>query len=124
MLLSRLLASTERTVALLFYTAVVGSIGFGIPLPWSWHGEAPTLGQLLLFLSMGVTGGLGHYLFTLAYRHAPAWQLAPVSYLQLFWAGLLGWLVFGHVPDGPSILGMGVVVASGAMIAMQSRFGA
>lgn len=121
LLLSRLLASTERTVALLFYTTLVGSVCFGIGLPWFWEGQAPTLWQVVLFISMGITGGIGHYLFTAAFRHAPASLLAPVSYLQLLWAGLLGWLVFGHVPDGLTVLGMGVIAASGVMIAFKSR---
>lgn len=120
-MLSRVLVATERTLALLFYTALVGSICFGLALPWFWHGHAPTTQQLLLFLSMGVNGGIGHYLFTAAFRHAPASLLAPVNYVQLLWAGLLGWMVFGHVPDGLTMLGMGIVAASGAMIALHSR---
>lgn len=120
-LLSRVLVTTERTVALLFYTALVGSLLFGILLPWFWEGQAPTLLQLLLFLSMGVAAGVGHFLFTAAHRHASASVLAPMMYLQLLWAGLLGWLVFGHVPEGMSILGMCVVAASGAVIALKSH---
>jgi drug/metabolite transporter (DMT)-like permease len=120
-LLSRVLVNTERTVTLLFYTALIGSVGFGIFLPWFWEGETPTPWQVLLFLSMGVTGGLGHFLFTAAYRHAPASLLAPMNYLQLLWAGLLGWMVFGHMPDHLSLLGMCVVAASGAIVALKSR---
>jgi drug/metabolite transporter (DMT)-like permease len=120
-LLSRVLVTTERIVTLLFYTALTGAIGFGIFLPWFWAGEVPTRWELLLFLSIGVTSGLGHFLFTAAYRHASASLLAPMNYLQLLWAGLLGWLVFGHVPDPLSILGMCVVAASGVMIAFKSR---
>jgi len=120
-LLSRVLTSTERTITLLFYSALIGSIGYGIFLPWFWGGEAPTFIVLLLFLSMGITGGLGHFLYTAAYRHATASLLAPISYLQLVWAGLLGWLVFDHVPDHLSILGMAIVAASGVMIAIKSR---
>ncbi len=119
-LLSRILASTERTLALLFYSALVGAICFGLLLPWFWTGEAPTLLQTALFLSMGVTAGTGHFLFTAAHRDAPASLLAPISYMQLVWAGLLGWIVFGHVPDGLTILGMAVVAASGVMIALKS----
>ena len=120
-LLSRVLMGSERTITLLFYSALIGSIGYGVFLPWFWKGEAPTLMVVLLFLSMGFTGGLGHFLYTAAYRHATASLLAPTSYLQLLWAGLLGWLVFGHVPDHISILGMSVVAASGVMSALKSR---
>ena len=120
-LLSRVLASSERTIALLFYAAVAGSICFGLALPWFWEGRAPGEVELLLFLSTGIYAGLGHYLFTAAYRHADASMLAPMTYIQLVWAGLLGLLVFGHVPDGLSLVGMGVIAASGLAIAVKSR---
>ena len=121
-LLSRLLASTEKAIALLFYTALIGSIIFGIALPWFWEDDAPSKLEVALLLSMGVSGGLGHYLFTLAYRHAPASMLAPTTYLQLLWAGLLGWIIFGTIPDNMSLMGMAIVAASGLIIAFKSRF--
>ncbi|MGV3581248.1 MAG: DMT family transporter [Methylophilus sp.] len=120
-LLSRVLVSTEETVSLLFYSALIGSIAYGTFLPWSWHGPAPSHWDVLLFLSMGVTGGLGHFLYTAAYRHASASLLAPMNYLQLLLAGLLGWLVFNHVPDTQSMIGMVVIILSGAIIAIKSR---
>ena len=120
-LLTRILADTDRAVAMLFYTALVGSICFGALLPWFWDLGDESLPTVLLFLSTGVTAGLGHYLFTLAYRDAPASMLAPMNYLQLLWAGLLGWMVFGHIPDALSAAGMVVIAASGALIALKSR---
>lgn len=120
-LLSRVLASSERTITLLFYTSLIGAIGFGIFLPYFWEGQIPGWRESLLFLSMGVTGGLGHFLFTAAYRHASASLLAPMNYLQLLWAGLLGWVVFDHIPDSVSIIGLFVVAASGVMVALKSR---
>ena len=120
-LLSRVLISTEQTIAMLFYTALIGAVAYGIYLPWSWHGPTPSPWEILLFLSMGVTGGLGHFLYTAAYRHASASLLAPMNYLQLIWAGLLGWLVFSHVPDVLSNIGMFVITLAGAFIAYNTR---
>lgn len=120
-ILSRVLASSEKTITLLFYTALVGSICFGLALPWFWEHKTPSNLELVLFLVMGVSGGLGHYLFTFAFRFAPASLLAPVNYLQLLWAALLGWLIFDSTPDQLSILGMLIVAASGLMIAFKSR---
>ncbi len=120
-LLSRVLARTERTLPMLFYTALVGSILYGVFLPWSWGGPAPTPLQALLFLGTGAMGGLGHFLFTAAYRHAPASVLAPMLYVQIVWASLLGWLVFGHVPEATSITGMCVVAGAGVLMALKSR---
>jgi drug/metabolite transporter (DMT)-like permease len=120
-LLSRVLVTTERTVPMLFYTALVGSIVFGLFMPWSWGGEAPSALQMLLFLGTGAMGGLGHFLFTAAHRDAPASLLAPMMYVQLLWAGLLGWIVFDHVPGSTSIIGMCTVAAAGAIVAVKSH---
>lgn len=119
-LLSRVLAKTESTLSLLFYTALLGSICFGATLPWSWSGPAPDLPTVLMFASQGVATGLGHYLFTAAHREATASLLAPVGYMQLLWVGLLSWLIFGHVPDTLTIAGMGLVTLAGVSIAMIS----
>ena len=111
-LLSRVLAATESTLALLFYAALFGSILYGLMVPWFLEGLAPTMLQLGLFSSLGVTGGLGHYLFTAAHRYAPASSLAPVMYVQLLWASLLGgW-----------VLGMGVIALSGVAVVIKSRW--
>lgn len=120
-LLSRVLASTERTMTLLFYTALVGAIVFGLAAPWFWDGRLPRTFDLALFLSLGIYSGVGHYLFTAAHRFAPASTLAPIGYLQVMWAGLLGWVVFGHVPVALTVLGMVVIIASGALVALTRR---
>jgi drug/metabolite transporter (DMT)-like permease len=120
-LLSRLLATTERTRALLFYTALIGTLAFGAVVPWFLGHRAPTAGEVLLFLMVGSFGTIGHWFLTTAYSHADASLLAPMTYLQLLWAGLFGWLVFDHVPDWISLLGMGVVAAAGVLIALKTR---
>lgn len=120
-LLSRLLAPTERTRALLFYTALVGTLAFGAAAPWFLGDRAPTAFELLLFLLVGTFGTVGHWLLTTAYSHADASLLAPLNYLQLLWAGLLGWLVFDHLPDGISLLGMAIVATAGMLIALETR---
>jgi drug/metabolite transporter (DMT)-like permease len=120
-LLSRVLAATETTFALLFYTALTGSILYALALPWFIEDTAPSLLEAVLLLSLGVYGGLGHFLFTAAFRYAPASVLAPLNYIQLLWAGLLGWLVFGHIPDPVSLLGMGIVAGSGVLVALKTR---
>ena len=120
-LLSRILAASEQTIALLFYTALAGSLIFGVALPWTWNGWRPDVLQILMLASMGAFGGLGHWLFTQAYRYAPASLLAPMNYLQLLWAGLLGYGVFGHVPDTLAMIGMAIVGLSGVITAVRTR---
>lgn len=118
-LLSRVLAATERTMALLFYTALVGAVAFGLVAPWFWDGRVPRPLEALLFVSLGVFSGVGHYLFTAAHRYAAASTLAPIGYSQVMWAGVLGWIVFGHVPAPISVAGMVIIISSGALITLK-----
>jgi len=118
-LLSRVLAHTERTVTMLFFSALVGAIGFGIFLPWTLHGAAPTPLQLVLFLGLGISAWLGHFLFTQSYRYAPAALVAPMTYMHLVWAGILGWLVFGHAPEALALGGMALVTLAGIISAVR-----
>ena len=120
-LLSRVLVGSESTLTLLFYAGLVGVLCFGTVLPWTFDGNMPTGWSAVLTLGLGVFGGLGHYLFTHAYRDAPASLLAPLSYSQLLWAGLLGFVVFGRIPDPLSALGMFIIAAAGVTVALQQR---
>lgn len=119
---SRLLARTESTVALLFYTTLAGTVFFCALLPWNWQAPAPDALDAVLFLAVGGLAFLGHFLFTAAYREAPASFLTPVNYMHLAWAALLGWLVFAHVPDGVSLIGIALVALAGAGNAGWSHF--
>jgi drug/metabolite transporter (DMT)-like permease len=119
-LLTRFLTRTASTSALLFQTAIVGSVFFCVLSIGDLDEIAFTPLDLALTLALGVLSTAGHFCFTAAYREAPASLLAPINYVHLFWAGGLGWVVFGHVPDGVSLVGMGLVCASGAIVALRS----
>ena len=58
-------------------------------------------------------GTLGHFLFILAFQRAPASALTPFTYMQLVWAMLLGWVVFGDFPTALSMAGMASSPAAG-----------
>lgn len=120
-MLSRILAATESTLAMLFNGAVVGSVFFGLMLPWYWQGGLPPLEHVLLFSVAGAAATLGHFLFTAAYETTEASKLAPLMYVQLVWAGLLGWLVFDQVPDTLSLAGILLITAAGVSVGIRSR---
>ena len=122
-LLTRVLTRTESMSALLFHTAAIGAAVFGAMLPFQHDMIMPGWLDLALMALLGVLATLGHFLFTAAYREAPAALLAPVNYLHLVWAGLLGWLVFGHMPDGLTLTGMALVAGAGVAVALRAQFG-
>jgi len=120
-LLTRILSHTENAIVMLYYAALAGTIVFGLTMPWFWYATVPSALDLVLYCSLGTLGFVGHLCFNLAFRDAPASLLAPVTYLQLVWAGLLGWLIFAQVPDGFTLLGMAIVAVSGVVVAAIGR---
>ena len=107
------LARTENTLTMNFYTGWVGALAATPLLLLAWDPQLP-VGLWGLMVVMGVAGAMGHFLLILAYRRAPASTLTPYLYAQIGFAMACGWVVFGHVPDGWSILGMGLIALCGA----------
>lgn len=121
-LMTRALSRTESAIAMLFYVTLIGAGFFAISAVPYLDGLAIERTDFLLMLAFGGTATLGHFLFAAAYREAPASLIAPVNYLHLVWAGLLGWAVFGHVPDAITMAGMGLVIFAGVAIALRAHF--
>ncbi len=114
-LLTRRVAHTERTLTSLFYPSVIGSVILSAMLPWA--GPLPIdLWHFALLVTIGALGGAGHFLLIRAYQHAPASTIAPFMYTQLIGALSLGYLLFGDIPDGWALLGMGIIVTSGILL--------
>jgi drug/metabolite transporter (DMT)-like permease len=111
----------EDSQTTLFYSALVGTAAMTAALPFGIAGESLTLRESGLFALLGLFAGLGHWCFIASFRSAPASMMAPYMYLQTIWATGYGYLVFGHIPDGWSAVGMAVIVASGLLLALQER---
>jgi drug/metabolite transporter (DMT)-like permease len=119
-ILTRLMAG-ENPRVLLFYPAVVGTLVMTVLAPgFDWPVFMPWT-HVALLIAGGLFGTLGHFLFILAFRHAPASAITPFTYMQLVWATLVGWIAYQHFPDGATIGGMGVIAGSGLLIALHER---
>lgn len=120
-LMSRTLSRTETTSAMLVYANVIGAVVFGTTIPGLWPDEGLTGEQVMLLVASGILAGVGHFMITAAYRYAPASTLAPANYVQLLWTVLLGFVVFGTVPDALAGLGMLAIAAAGLLTAYRAR---
>ena len=113
-LATRMLAGVDSAQTTIFYTGIVGAIAFSLFVPFFW--TAPSLGGWLAMMALGVFGGLGHYLLIQAFTLAPASLLAPYSYTAIVWVTITGYLVFGDFPDGWTVLGAAIIIASGIYV--------
>jgi drug/metabolite transporter (DMT)-like permease len=115
-ILTRKVAGTpgETSVAMLFYVASVGAVVTSALVPFFWRTVAPL--DWVPMAAMGLLGGIGHLILIRALTIAPASLLAPFVYTQIVWALVLGYLVFGDLPNVWMLLGGAVIVASGLYV--------
>ncbi|VWX60934.1 Riboflavin transporter [Burkholderiales bacterium 8X] len=107
------LAQTEDPLTMHFYTGWVGAICMSVLVPFGWT-SLPSWHWWALLGLMGFMGTLGHFMLILAYQRAPASTLTPYLYAQIAFSMLGGWLIFSHVPDALSLVGMGMIAVCGA----------
>ena len=93
-------------------TVTVLSLPMAVP---NW--QAPTAWQWLGFAVTGVLGTLGHYCLTRAFHSADISATQSLRFLDLVWASLLGWMVFGDVPSPSTWAGALVILLATVWIA-------
>lgn len=120
-LLSRILASTETTMSMLFHVALSGTLVFFVLSAFNWQSYAFATADLALMLFLGSASLLAHFMLTSAYRFAPASLLAPFNYFHIALAVVMGWLIYNHVPDAWALLGMAMIAVSGATVALYTH---
>jgi len=113
-LLTSKMAKTEDPITTHFYTGWIGTSLATLILPFVWEMPRDWTVWLQLLL-MGMLASIGHFLLILAYGRAPAATLTPYMYSQIGFAVLGGWLVFSHLPDQWTFVGMGLVALCGAL---------
>lgn len=74
--------------------------------------EAPSVSQTEWLVLVAALATAGHYAMTRAFAAAPVSATQPVTFLQLIWAALLGWAVFGEAVDPFVVLGGTLIVAA------------
>jgi drug/metabolite transporter (DMT)-like permease len=113
--------SAEDPRITLFYSALCGTVLLTLLLPFVDYPADMPWTHIVLVGIMGILGTTGHFLFILAFRHAPASGLTPFTYVQIVWATLLGWVLFGQFPDMPALAGMAIIAGSGLLLAWHER---
>jgi len=109
----------DHAFTTLAWSSLVGTFVLSALMPFTW--VTPDTAEIAMGLAMGILFAIGHWLIVLAYRHGNASLIAPFSYVQLIWAGTLGYLAFGSVPDAWTVVGAGIIALSGLYTAYRER---
>jgi drug/metabolite transporter (DMT)-like permease len=113
-IITRKIGGRDPALVSLLLPSMVGT-ALAMPLGlFNWY--VPAWGQVALMLLMGFAGGVGHHLLIKAHTLAPAPTLAPFIYTQIIWMIIVGYVVFGDVPDFHTLFGAFIVVSSGLYV--------
>lgn len=117
---TRLLTTTDSNATQQFYSSLFGSLVMlpFVPAVWQTPGDATSL---LLMIAIGAASFVGHGVIITAHRDAPAPVLAPFAYVQILWAGTIGFLAFGDIPTPWTLAGAAIVVGSGLYLFFRER---
>jgi drug/metabolite transporter (DMT)-like permease len=114
------LVRTDTAATGIIFAALLGSLGMSVAMPFIFVMPRNVL-DAVLFATLGLLGGVGHYMVIRAFQLGPAAVIAPLGYVELVGSVVLGYMLFANFPDGWTWLGSGVIIASGLYIAMRER---
>lgn len=128
MLITRQIAKHTDPIGL---QAVSGVMAICMIAPVLWVSQSgnfapltliqPSAAEWALLMSIGMLGTCAHLLMTWSLRYAPSATLAPMQYLEIPVATVIGLLVFGDLPNGLAALGICITIAAGLYIVLRER---
>lgn len=112
------LAGNYKPGTILFYYYAISILGM---LPFAFNSDISLEWQgIVALLYVGFVTHIALVLYTKALTLAKATIIAPITYLSVVNAGIIGWLVWDEIPSQSSIIGMCLVICAGIMTSLLS----
>jgi len=118
-LATRRFGRNDHPLASLFYAGLAGAMVSSVVVPFFWTPIAG--GDVPLFMLVGALGAVSQLGLIMAMRCAPASLVSPFLYLQIVWATVSGYLVFGDVPLVETYLGAVLIIGAGIFLATRKH---
>ena len=110
----RQLSSTEPVWLIsLFFSAAITIAGL-LTLPFGWI--MPSFYDLTLLSMIGFFGGVANLWLSQSYKFSEVSLVTPLKYLALVFAIVFGYLIWGEVPSGKTLIGAILVIVSSIII--------
>ena len=119
LVMTRMLSGREHALTTMTYSSITGACIMCALVPFVW--VAPSWHDVLFGIFIGIASTAGQWIVVLAFRYADASVLAPFSYTQLMWVSILGFVIFGALPDIWTVVGAVFIVGSGLYTAHRER---
>ena len=118
-LTTRSLMNTESSTSIVFYYSFALLFTSLIFFPSDF--VIPDTFNLILALSLGIMGSMGHYFMSQAARHADVAVTSPFEYSSFIFVGLMGYFFFYEIPSNSVIIGGILIIISGVYVAYRER---
>ena len=119
LIMTRMMSGRDHAITTMTYSSIVGVCILSALVPFVW--VAPSWHDILFGIFIGLASTAGQWIVVLAFRYADASVLAPFSYTQLLWVSILGFVIFGEMPDIWTVTGAVFIVGSGLYTAHRER---
>ena len=113
----RSLSTTEPNYRIALYFSLLSMFVGLITFPFGW--VMPSKFELFLLIFTGVIGSVANILLTVSLRIAEASLVTPTKYLNLVFAIMLGYFIWGEIPKFLTLLGAGLIIFSSIIIFMR-----
>ena len=115
----RVLGRTETTQSMVFWAITLLSL-FALAAAWS-HWVTVRMEHWPILLGLSISGALGQYAITEAFKHSDASIVAPFDYTALIWGIGFDWLIWHTTPDRMMLFGAVIIIASGLYLIRRER---
>lgn len=128
MVLTRQMAQQMHPLAMQSYTALA-AVALSVPILFMADGSGiagldpawPSTFAILMMIGVGVMATIAHLLISFAMAYAPASTLAPLQYLEIVAATILGFMIFDDIPTPTTMFGVTIIIASGLYVLARER---
>jgi drug/metabolite transporter (DMT)-like permease len=116
---TRVLSRTDSTLSMVFWFTALLTLGAGTLAAPRWVPLQPAHWPAVAVLAL--TGAVGQYAITEAFRHGEASVVAPFEYTALAWGIGLDWLLWSTAPNLRMLGGASIIVAAGIYLIRRER---
>ena len=128
LLITRVMTQRGSRLALQFWIGVFAALTLGLAtgigdrmgvaaLALAW----PDMHDLTVIFTIGLLAAISHQMIAHAFARAEAGVLAPLQYLEIISAVLIGWFVFGDFPDPWTWIGTAIIIGAGVYVFYRER---
>lgn len=115
----RLTANKEKLHTALFYMFLIGWV---LTIPFAlWDWRIDSLNTFFFLIAIGVLVTLGQWALFKAMQYGRASHLAPFGYVSVVYAGIMDWLLYGHLPDLFTLFGIALVTVGGIALIVVTK---